>query len=303
MPNDRADFTPEVRNAALWSGDSRRIAKGDAAGVVLEKLGRTEAPDLSGEEHVQMGHRMQPVVAKIFEEQHGAYLREADYSLTHPKYSFIQSHFDYISDSGEYLVECKNYNAGSIQYYSEPDDEVRVPVADYAQCLHEAIVHQVDTVYLAVLFGGQRYRDFKLTFSEAEKDAHIQVLAEVWGNIQTNTIPGPSTPDQAREIWPQDDSHTIVASKDIEFYCHTLRQWKDQAKGIEEKIDELQTQIMNHMGTRSELVSVDGKTLATWKTAKGSKRFDAKLFQQSMPDLYNQFVVETMGSRRFLVKG
>jgi len=300
--NDQSDFTPEIRNAALWSGDSRKIARGDTAGVVLEKLGRLEIPDLSGEEHVQMGHKMQPVVAKIFEEQHGAYLREADYPLTHPKHSFIKSHFDYISDGGDYLVECKNYNAGSIQYYSDPDEPVRVSEGDYAQCLHEATVHQVDTVYLAILFGGQRYRDFKLTFTDDEKEDWIKKLAEVWGMVQTNTIPDPSTPDQARDVWPVDDGHTIVASKDIEFYCSTLKGWKEQAKGIEAKIEELQTQIMNHMGTRSELRAVDGKTLATWKTAKGSKRFDPKLFQQAMPDLYNQFVVETIGSRRFLVK-
>ena len=52
----------------------------------------------------------------------------------------------------------------------------------------------------------------------------------------------------------------------------------------------------------SELVSFDGKVLATWKNSKGSKRFDAKLFQAQHPDIYEKFVAETAGSRRFLLK-
>ena len=52
----------------------------------------------------------------------------------------------------------------------------------------------------------------------------------------------------------------------------------------------------------SELLGVDGKVLATWKASKASKRFQADLFRAAMPDIYDQFVMETAGSRRFLVK-
>jgi len=40
----------------------------------------------------------------------------------------------------------------------------------------------------------------------------------------------------------------------------------------------------------------------TWKAAKSSKRFSADLFKQAMPDIYEKFVIEQPGSRRFLVK-
>ena len=56
------------------------------------------------------------------------------------------------------------------------------------------------------------------------------------------------------------------------------------------------------MGVNSELVSLDGSVVATWKSTKPSMRFDAKLFESAMPDIYKQFVRETMGSRRFLIK-
>ena len=50
------------------------------------------------------------------------------------------------------------------------------------------------------------------------------------------------------------------------------------------------------------LATIDGKTLATWKSAKASIKFDAKLFESAMPDIYKQFQRPIPGSRRFLLK-
>jgi len=57
-----SDFSPETRNSAIWSGDSRRVAQGKANEVILTKLGMLEIPDLSDVESVQMGHVMEPVI-------------------------------------------------------------------------------------------------------------------------------------------------------------------------------------------------------------------------------------------------
>ena len=297
-----SDFDPETRNAAIWSGDSRRIASGNAVGVVLEKLGRAEHEDLSEDEHVQMGHILEPLISRIFEQEHGVRLRHMDVALTSRQHPWLRSHFDYEAEDGSYLVECKNYDANYARQFSDPDEPVRIPLTDYAQCLHEAIVHGTNTVWLAVLFGGQRYREYHLDFTADDKDKWIKRLAEVWGNIQTNTIPPATTPDQARDIWPQDDSHIIVASKQAEFLCEKLARYKAQHKENEKAIDAMQTEIMNFMGTRSSLVAVDGRTLATWKTAKTGSRFDVNLLKSSMPAIYDKFCVERVGSRRFLVK-
>lgn len=297
------DFSPDIRNTALWSGDSRRIADGDAAGVVLEKLGRIEREDISDEEHVRMGHRLQPVVARIFEDIHNVRLKELDVALTHPKHQWMRSHFDYEAADSSFLVECKNYDKNAAQYFSEPEEyPIRVPAAERAQCLHEACVHGTEFVWLAVLFGGQRYRDFRLTFTQEEKDAWEARLAAVWAHIEAGTVPPPANAEQAREIWPQDDSHTIVANKRIEMLCLQLSQYKAAAKVMDENIDRAQTEIMSYMGGRAALLDITGKTLATWKTAKSSRRFSAQALQSAMPETYEQFCVETIGSRRFLLK-
>jgi hypothetical protein len=40
----------------------------------------------------------------------------------------------------------------------------------------------------------------------------------------------------------------------------------------------------------------------TWKTAKPTKALDTALFKSTMPDTYDKFVVERVGSRRLIVK-
>ena len=81
-----------------------------------------------------------------------------------------------------------------------------------------------------------------------------------------------------------------------------LKELQGQIKDMETKEDYLKTLLMNYMGDNSELTTVDGRVLATWRSAKASQRFDPKLFQKAMPDIYQQFVVEQSGSRRFLTK-
>ena len=56
------------------------------------------------------------------------------------------------------------------------------------------------------------------------------------------------------------------------------------------------------MGEASEIRTIAGDTLVTWRSSKSSQRFNADLFKSAMPDVYKEFVVETPGSRRFLIK-
>jgi hypothetical protein len=75
-----------------------------------------------------------------------------------------------------------------------------------------------------------------------------------------------------------------------------------ERKELEDYEDELKTRIMSFMESRDVLSAVDGSVLATWKSAKGSKKFDATAFKEAYPQMYDQFVREVPGSRRFLIK-
>jgi predicted phage-related endonuclease len=301
MANDRNDFAPEIRNSAWWSGDSRMAANGRGVDAVLEKLGVKERPDLSEIEAVQMGHVMQPVIGQLASAKLGMELKEADYALTHPKETWMRSHFDFISTDGQTLVEVKNYNA-SVRNKFDSEANI-IPQADMAQLIHEAACHNINDIVLAVLFGGQNFEVFKFTIEEGQKEQLIKDMARYWSHVASKQYPEPETTEQAKLIYSVSAPTSITAPQSLEQMCQALNYTKEQLKKWEDEEEKLKVEIQKFMGVNSELVTLDGRVLATWKSAKGSMKFDAKLFEQSMPDVYKSYVREVAGSRRFLVKG
>jgi predicted phage-related endonuclease len=300
MSNNREDFAPDIRNSAWWASDTRRAMNNKAVEVILEKQGKLDIPDLSGIEAVQMGHVMQPIIGQLAQSRLGIELKEADYPLTHPKHNWFRSHFDFISADGTVLVEAKNYNANTRNKFDAENN--RIPDADYAQLLHECAVHGVDRAYLAVLFGGQEFVTFEFTFTEEQKNELIQSMAKYWAYVQTGDVPQAQTLEQTKLLYPKDNSNIILANQGIENGIGMLKRIKADIKALEEQEERLETELRNIMKDAAEVRSIDGTTLVTWKSSKSSMRFSADLLKSAMPDIYQQFVVEQPGSRRFLIK-
>ena len=296
-----SDFSPEVRNAAWWASDTRRAASGYANEVILTKQGKMPMPDLSGIEAVQMGHVMEPVIGRLAQNKLGVELTKIEEYRTHPKHEWFRAHFDFAGrENGEpILVECKNYNAAVRNKF---DDSGLMPAADMAQLVHEAAVMGVQKIYLAVLFGGQEFVLIPKLVQEAEKDELIQKMAVLWGHVQAGTQADPETTDQCRAMYPVSTSISKVANAAIEDWCKQLSRVKSEIKQLEEMEETIKTHLQKYMGEADTLGTFDGKVLATWKSSKPTTKFNAELFKASMPDVYQQFMVEVPGSRRFLIK-
>lgn len=296
-----SDFSPATRNAAWWSGDSRKAANGKANEVILTKQGKMPIPDLSGIEAVQMGHVMEPVIGRLAQDRLKVELTKIEDSLTHPKHEWFRSHFDFAGkENGEtILVECKNYNA---QVRNKFDEVGVMPAADMAQLIHEAAVFGVRKIYLAVLFGGQEFVLIPRMVADSEKEELIQKMAVFWGHVQAGTQADPTSTEECKAMFPSSVSTSKVANAAIEQWCEELFKVKHHIKQLEEREEAIKTHIQKYMGEAEALGTFDGRILATWKSAKGSTKFNTDLFKTSMPEIYKQFLVEVPGSRRFLIK-
>ena len=294
-------FSKEDRASAWWATDSRRAVSGNLYEVLREKWGETERPDLSGIEAVRMGLMMQPAIADIFTDVTKISTSPLDDAGTHRTQPWLRAHFDFVTEDGG-LLEVKNFNIATINKYSEMDEPIRLPEADYIQCLHEAVVRDVPHVYFAVLFGGQQFRHYKLEFSPAEKEAFIQRAAQWWGYVNSRMLPEPTNSEEAAVRFPKSMEGFVTADATVETVAKELRHVKNQIKQLEEYEEKATFMLQKFMGESGTLMNVAGETLATWKSAKGSKRFDSKAFKEALPDTYAQFEKEFAGSRRFLVK-
>jgi len=229
-----SDFTPQTRNSAIWSGDSRKVATGKANEVILTKLGRMPIPDLSHIEAVQMGHVMEPVIANLAQTKLKVELKKIEESLTHPKEAWLRSHFDFVgTENGQtILVECKNYNAGVRNKFD--DIANTIPNADMAQLIHEATVFGNTRIYLAVLFGGQEFVLMPFDITNEQKTNLIKQMAEVWAKVLTKDTFPPEDLEQVKLMYPSDIPDTFkTASKSVEDACQALRQIKNEIKLLE----------------------------------------------------------------------
>ena len=105
-----------------------------------------------------------------------------------------------------------------------------------------------------------------------------------------------------KALFPVSQPSTIVANNQIENLCSQLKAVKTEIKRLEEYESATQAMIQGYMQENDTIIDIEGRPLATWKSAKGSMRFDSALFKSSMPDIYDKFVVDAPGSRRFLIK-
>ena len=137
-----ADFSPQARNSAIWSGDARRIAEGRQADVWLTKTGQQEIEDISDVEAVQWGLRLQEPIARAVGDRLKVRLKELDIEGTHLTLPWMRSHFDFVSEDNRTLYEIKNYNLHARSKFGD-DGSQDVPASDMAQCIHEAAVFNV----------------------------------------------------------------------------------------------------------------------------------------------------------------
>ena len=143
-----SDFSPATRNSAMWGSDSGQIATGHANEVILVKQGKLIPDDPGQLERVQIGKKIQSFLGQLASERLQANLIEVEDAYTHPKHPWLRTHIDFVAEDKGYLVETKNLDVSQRKHYDA--DAGIVHPRYYHQCLHEAIVYGVETVFLEI---------------------------------------------------------------------------------------------------------------------------------------------------------
>ena len=131
----------------------------------------------------------------------------------------------------------------------------------------------------------------------------IQQAAKWWAMAQsTGNLPLAETTDQAKLLYQRTSDEAVVSTSQVERVIEQLKEVQVAIKQLEAQEDAAKTALQNYMKDKTSIITPYNETLVTWKASKASKSFDKDLFKSAMPDIYEQFVVEKPGSRRFLVK-
>ena len=264
------------------------------------KKGITKREDVSGIEKVQLGNVFQEPIMRAYAGRKGISFDSADYTMYHPTVA-MASHFDYISQDRTTLYEVKNLGIAQKKYYGD-DGSDQIHPRYKAQCLHEAACHGLRNVVLVACFGGETIQHFPMVFSEDEITNHVQAMAKFWATVVEDVKPEDLPEDAVRALFPVSRAATIVATNHVSLAANSLSVIKEQIKALEDRESELRNMIVSYMQANDTLADIDGSVLATFKSAKASKKFNMDRFKADNPSVYEMYLEETQGSRRFLLK-
>lgn len=200
------------------------------------------------------------------------------------------------------VVECK-----STQKQIFEDD---IPLTWFTQVMYQLGVCEMNQAYLAWLTQG---RDFGYKHIVFDKDFYNDVIVSEIEKFWVDNILGDQEPallniEDVKLKYPiHNVGKSVEATEELIDRYHTLVDVNAKIKELSAIKSEAENALKFALQDAESLIvpatnEMPFKTLATWKAAKESSKFDEKTFAAENPELYSKYMVTTPGSRRFMLK-
>lgn len=194
---------------------------------------------------LEMGHLLEPLVAKIFHHRTGYKIYQIKKMFQHPKYPWMLADVDYfveLPDGTTAILEIKttNYNAKDNWWL---DGEETIPAYYESQGRHYMAVMDVDRCFFCCLYGNNEQesiiRDMQRDL--AYEDEMIFLEQNFWQNHVLTRTPPPYTEDgdlvieSVRRYTGPADKEAPAVSLDLPLTAKLMRflQLQEQKKGAE----------------------------------------------------------------------
>lgn len=255
-----------------------------------EKVGLAKMADISDKPAVYWGTVLEPVVGAEYEKHHPEReVRRVNAVCKSIKRPWAQASLDYeVKDEklGWGVLEIKT--AGLMR---AKDWENGIPLYYQTQIAHYLSVLNRPFADVAVLIGGQDYREFRYMRDKEDEKALVKAVDTFWHDYVEASMQPPisSTPEDALTVLEvhaeHDDDIPEWTGSDSDFRLFL------SAKAEKERAEEAYKQAANnvkaHIGDHKGLNTPFGKF--TWVRSE-SQRFDAKAFDKAYPDLRTQYM-------------
>ena len=253
------------------------------------------------------GTILEDVVAKEYALRNDCKVQKVNYMIRHPKFDFALANIDRAvinpAISGnvrlkdgklttDKLLEVKTASEYMKNVWGDEASD-QVPDNYNLQCQWYMGITGVDECDLALLLGGNKYRQYNIKFDSELFEIMIDEAQNFWVNhVLARVEPTPttlanakqkyatSTPDSVLNIAFDDDAVIAVVDRYIEL--------KEQEKELKGKLEQAQTDVINLIED-NEALTIDGELVMTYKAQKGREIFDKKGCLKAYPQLAEQF--------------
>jgi putative phage-type endonuclease len=265
-------------------------------------LRKTEqAPAIEENVAMKMGHKLEPIVAQLYEEYTGNVVdreTEDDFVVINDLHPFMVASPDrYVKDRNgrTILLECKTT--------AHKVDEDTLPQYWFCQVQYLMACAELDMAAIAWLVNGREFGTLQVSRNERFVKAMLDKVAEFWKHVEDKTAPEltPNTDDVTLAYQAEEPGKIVTATDEIYAEYKKLLEVKAGIEELERAKSEIETAIKAHMQDAERLEYGD-KLLATWKQSKGRETFDTKAFKADHADLAEKYTKTGKPVRTFLIK-
>lgn len=258
--------------------------------VWAEKLGLVSSPDLSDNSAVQWGNILEPVIADHYKSLHkSTVVKPGSCVMRSLKRPWAQASLDYeiyVPGLGNGVLEIKTAGSRSSAEWDEG-----VPVYYLTQVMHYMSVTGWKFADVAVLIGGQDYREYRIMRDKDDIDSVEQAVDGFWHLVETREEPeilGIGREGSAlieRYGVGEGDAECDIDPDDLESWIT----YNNLLKSTKATVAMYANRLKDRIGGGKSITCPSGKVV--WVRSK-SKKFDEKAFRESHPDLYEEFCEE-----------
>jgi putative phage-type endonuclease len=254
--------------------------------VWLEKTGQIAPADLSDNQAVEWGRRLENAIAEAYCDRHGVRVHRVNRTLRRKDKPWMMAHLDRKILNGPGFLEVKSFGLHRLTTGEwGPDGSTQIASDVALQLGWYFAVTGYAVADLAVLFGGQDLRIYPIERDD-ELVAQLEELGQrAWGWVVNRERPPIMSLEDARRRYKVSSDRATIATEPIYALDAQIRMNAEAAKGLAETIELQTAQLMDFMGDADTLLAPDGKTrLRTWKS-QDRTAVDVTLLREKYPDI------------------
>ena len=260
----------------------------------LEKSGRVPRPDLSENPRVHFGNVLEPVVAAEYARRHQIAAAQCE-KITETVYSGIRAATIDYRIAGT-ILECKTADAFTRHLWRDG-----IPAPYRIQVEHQLMTTGEREAVLAVIIGGNDYREYPVTASDDLSrmiDSQQRAFIE---HLDTDTPPPAESPADILALWPAPIARFARMTPDDDALLVEIAAAQTMRADYEKQFDALAARIQMRMRDTTHWIDDDGNPLVSWIVPSGMatdwRSVAAELAQHVAKNTFQQ-TVRKHSSRR-----
>ena len=200
------------------------------------------------------------------------------------------------------LLECKTANPYAKDEWGEIGSD-EVPMSYLVQCAWYMLLTGCTQADLAVLFSNADFRIYQIEQDKELEQLHLDKAMHFWQeHVVAKIPPAPINESDCKRLYLQSkDKKSVEVNKDLLSQLAELPLLNQQLSMCEDHINQIKLAVMQQMAD-AEMLTHQGKILATWKSPKPSFRLDTKKLSEDHPELASQYQLPVANSRRLVIK-